>query len=79
MTVSAVLDAAGRRRSPATMPGYPPESSPGTWCKTRRSRSSVNAVGGSGRDEFDLLVLIEREISFSDTRSLRVAIDFWLM
>src|SRR4051812_30119013 len=55
------------------------ESSPGTWCRSSPLSSSVRSLAAQAAMSSTSLSLLSREISFSDPRSLRVAIDFWLM
>jgi hypothetical protein len=57
------------------------ESSPGMWCRSSALTSSVmaSAPHAAMRSTSLSLSLLSREISLSGPRSLRVAIDFWLM
>ena len=52
MTVSAVLDAAGTERSPATLPGYSALRPPPTSPSARRAGRTGRAAGSSGRVPF---------------------------
>src|SRR3954471_14855862 len=61
----ALRDNAQRIRHEPVRTRGPLESIPGTWCESSRSLSSVRGYG-SGRDEFDLLVVVDRDLLLGD-------------
>src|SRR3954452_12525508 len=64
-------------RAAGTLAPHHSESSPGTWCESSRSLSSVSGDAQAAMSSTSLSSLIE--ISFSPTTERRVAIDLWLM